>query len=57
MKLTAKAVAALNFDGKDDVIVFDDEHAGFRLRLRIGAGGKVLRCWVCQYRHGGPPAA
>src|SRR6478735_469177 len=53
MKLTAKTVAALKLDGKDDVIVFDDSMPGFGFRLRLGAGGKVLRSWVCQYRHGG----
>ena len=53
MKLTAKTVAALKLDGKDDVIVFDDSMPGFGYRLRLGAGGKVLRSWVCQYRHGG----
>ena len=39
--------------GKTDVIDFDDSMPGFGYRLRIGAGGKVLRSWVCQYRHGG----
>jgi integrase len=53
MKLTQKAVAALKLDDKDDVIVFDGSMPGFGYRLRIGAGGKVLRSWVCQYRHGG----
>ena len=53
MKLTAKTVAALKLDGKDDVIVFDDSMPGFGYRLRLGAGGKILRSWVCQYRHGG----
>ena len=54
MRLTAKAVAALALPaGKTDVIFFDDELHGFGFRLRIGAGGKVLRSWVCQYRHGG----
>jgi integrase len=54
MKLTQKAVAALTLPaGKTDVIHFDDEISGFGFRLRLGAGGKVLRSWVCQYRHGG----
>jgi integrase len=53
MKLTAKAVAAFKLDGKTDLIVFDDAMPGFGFRLRVGAGGKVLRSWVCQYRHGG----
>jgi integrase len=54
MKLTQKAVAALMLPaGKTDVIFFDDEIAGFGFRLRLGAGGKILRSWICQYRHGG----
>ena len=54
MKLTAKAVAALTMPAsKTDLIVFDDAMPGFGFRLRLGAGGKVLRSWVCQYRHGG----
>ena len=54
MKLTAKAVASLQLPtGKTDAIFFDDQLAGFGFRLRIGAGGKVLRSWVCQYRHAG----
>ena len=53
-ELTAKATAALTLPaGKTDVIFFDDEISGFGYRLRKGAGGKVLRSWVCQYRHGG----
>ena len=27
--------------------------SGFGYRMRVGAGGKVLRSWVVQYRHGG----
>ena len=54
MKLTQKAVTSLQLPtGKTDVIHFDDEISGFGYRLRKGAGGKVLRSWVCQYRHGG----
>jgi integrase len=53
MKLTAKAVAALTLDGKTDLIVFDDAMPGFGFRLRVGAGGKILRSWIVQYRHGG----
>jgi integrase len=54
MKLTQKAVASLQLPtGKTDLIHFDDEISGFGYRLRKGAGGKVLRSWVCQYRHGG----
>jgi integrase len=53
MKLTAKTVAALKLDGKSDVIHFDDQLSGFGYRLRAGAGGKMLRSWVVQYRRGG----
>jgi integrase len=53
MKLSAKTVAALELDGKRDVIHFDDLMSGFGYRLRAGAGGKVLRSWVVQYRRGG----
>jgi integrase len=49
--LTAKAVAALRLPaGKHDVIYFDASLPGFGYRLRAGAGGKVLRSWVAQYR-------
>ena len=53
MKLDAKTVAGLKLDGKSDVIHFDDTMPGFGLRLRRGAGGKLLRSWVVQYRRGG----
>src|SRR5262245_34394724 len=54
MRLTAKAVASLQLPAaKTDVIFFDDDISGFGFRLRVGAGGKVLRSWICQYRHGG----
>jgi hypothetical protein len=51
MKLTAKAVNALTLPpGKTDIIHFDDQLPGFGFRIRQGAGGKVLRSWVVQYR-------
>ena len=53
MKLDAKAVAALTLDGKRDAIHFDDQLPGFGFRLRQGAGGKVLRSWIAQYRRAG----
>jgi integrase len=54
MRLTAKAVGALTLPvGKTDMIVFDGEVRGFGFRLRAGAGGKVLKSWVCQYKRGG----
>jgi integrase len=53
MKLDAKTVAALDLGGKTDVIHFDDDLTGFGYRLRAGAGGKVVKTWVIQYRRGG----
>jgi integrase len=54
MKLTAKAVAALTLPaGKTDHFEWDDELPGFGFRLRLAAGGKINRSFVCQYRHGG----
>jgi len=51
MKLDGKTVAALTLPtGKTDVIHFDSGLAGFGLRIRAGAGGKLLRTWVFQYR-------
>ena len=49
MHLTKASVAKLSLpDGKSDLLVFDDDLAGFGLRLR--AGGK--RTWIAQYRLG-----
>jgi integrase len=53
MKLDNKTVAALGLGGKSDVIHFDDQLSGFGFRLRQGAGGKVLKSWIAQYRHHG----
>ena len=53
VKLDAKSIAALKLDGKTDAIHFDDSMAGFGYRLRRGAGGKVLRSWVVQYKRAG----
>jgi hypothetical protein len=38
--------------GKSDCIYFDDELTGFGLRVRQGAGGKLIRNWIAQYRVG-----
>jgi integrase len=51
MRLDAKTVACLDLGGKSDAIYFDDQLVGFGFRLRQGAGGKLLRSWVVQYRH------
>jgi integrase len=54
MKLNAKAVAALSMPaGKTDHIEWDDEVRGFGFRLRLGAGGKLLKSWVVQYKRAG----
>jgi integrase len=54
MKLDGKSVATLDLPGgKKDVIHFDDDLKGFGYRLRAGAGGKVLRSWLVQYRRAG----
>ena len=53
MKLTTQSVAALVLDDRADVIHFDDALPGFGVRLRRGAGGKVLRSFIAQYRHAG----
>jgi integrase len=53
MKLDTRTVAALKLDGRSDVIHFDDALPGFGFRLRQGAGGKLLRSWVAQYRRAG----
>jgi integrase len=52
MKLDAKTVAALKL-GDNDAIHFDEAMPGFGFRLRRGAGGKVLRSWVVQYKRAG----
>jgi integrase len=53
LKLNNRTVARLQLPaGRDDVIHFDDDLAGFGYRLRR-SGDRVLRSWVCQYRaHG-----
>jgi integrase len=49
MRLTKASVAKLSLPaGKSDLLVFDDDLAGFGLRLR--SGGK--RTWIAQYRLG-----
>jgi integrase len=54
MQLTAKTAAALQMPtGKTDHIEWDDALPGFGYRLRVSAGGKVLRSWVAQYRRAG----
>jgi integrase len=54
MRLTDRTVARLALAaGKVDRIHFDGDLAGFGYRLRRGAGSRMLRSWVVQYRHAG----
>ena len=54
MKLTKASVERLKLpEGKSEIIVFDDDLAGFGVRIR--AGGK--RTWVAQYRLGDESSA
>jgi integrase len=54
MNLNARNVTALRMpSGKTDHIEWDDALSGFGYRLRAGAGGKLLRSWVAQYRRAG----
>src|SRR5262249_54883400 len=32
---------------------WDEDLPGFGYRLRLGAGGKLLKSWVCQYKRNG----
>jgi hypothetical protein len=49
MKLTQKTIAALTLaEGKSETIVFDDDLAGFGIRVRAGGS----RTWVYQYKLG-----
>jgi integrase len=54
MKLTAKTIATLTLPvGKSDHIEWDEDLPGFGYRMRLGAGGKLLKSWVCQYKRSG----
>jgi integrase len=53
MKLDSKTVAALKLGSKSDLIFFDDQLPGFGFRLRRGAGGKINKSWIAQYRRAG----
>ena len=54
MKFAQKTVGSLQLPaGKTDHFEWDDELPGFGFRLRLAAGGKLNRSFVCQYRHGG----
>ena len=45
--------SALKLGGRKDLIVFDEQLSGFGYRLRQGAGGKLLKSFIAQYRHAG----
>jgi integrase len=53
MKLDSKTVANLKLGDKSDQIFFDDALPGFGYRLRRGAGGKINKSWIAQYRRAG----
>jgi hypothetical protein len=53
VKLDAKTVASLKLGDKSDAIFFDDALPGFGYRLRRGAGGKINKSWIAQYRRVG----
>ena len=53
MKLDAKTVASLKLGDKSDAIFFDNALPGFGYRLRRGAGGKINKSWIAQYRRVG----
>lgn len=53
VKLDAKTVAALKLGDKSDQIFFDDQLPGFGFRLRRGAGDKINKSWIVQYRRAG----
>jgi integrase len=53
MKLDSRTIATLKLGDKADAIFWDDSMPRFGYRLRRGAGGKLLRSWVVQYRRGG----
>jgi integrase len=51
MKLTQKSAGVLKLaHGKDDHIEWDDDLAGFGIRLRRSGNGRVRKSWVVQYR-------
>jgi integrase len=53
VKLTNKAVSAIAPPTAGEVFYFDDALTGFGLRLRVGAHGRLLRSWICQYKRAG----
>jgi integrase len=51
-----KLISGKQFDlpeGKNDLIVFDDDLRGFALRVRRGAGDRIIRNWMIAYRASG----
>jgi integrase len=51
MKLTNDTVNKLVLGAKTDLIVFDEDMAGFGIRLRLGVDGKERRSWIVQYKN------
>jgi len=52
-KLTNKTVNAIVPPTAGEVFYFDDSLTGFGYRVRVGAHGKLLRSWICQYKRAG----
>lgn len=53
MKLDAKTISKLSLGNRRDAIYFDKSMPGFGFRIRQGAGGKISKQWIVQYRRAG----
>jgi integrase len=53
VKLDAKTISKLSLGNRRDVIFFDETLVGFGFRIRQGAGGKISKQWIIQYRRAG----
>jgi integrase len=53
VKLNAKTINAIVPPTAGEVFYFDDALTGFGYRVRVGAHGKLLRSWICQYKRAG----
>jgi integrase len=53
IKLTTKVVTAIVPPAAGEGFYFDETLTGFGYRVRVGAGGKILRSFICQYKRAG----
>jgi integrase len=53
VKLDAKTISKLSLGNRRDAIYFDESMPGFGFRIRQGAGGKISKQWIVQYRRAG----